>query len=85
MENKKNNKNMESLNYLYKPIPILFNSMVPSLAAAAGTSFVSFAGTDINLDSKVYLLYDMPTCFLARRFNDVNKLHEKFKIMVIKN
>lgn len=49
--------------------------------------FISFAGSDISMDSKVYLLYDIPMVLLARRFNTItsnefNKINEKLKISV---
>lgn len=61
---------------LFKPIPLVFNT-----ALFSQNNFVAVAATDINLNSQVYLLYEIPTSLLARRF-DTNK-NEKFKIMVI--
>jgi hypothetical protein len=48
-------------------------------------NFVSVAGADINTNSQVFLLYEIPTYLLARRFMPVvsSVPHEaKFKIMV---
>jgi len=61
---------------LFRPIPLVFNSF-----GFSQNNFITVAGCDINLNSQVYLLYEMPTSLLARRFND-NKTDNKFNIMV---
>ncbi|CAF0708679.1 unnamed protein product [Brachionus calyciflorus] len=60
-----------TLNYLLKPIPITFSYQ---------SQFIIMAGSDINLDAQVYLLYEIPIALLARRFRD-NKF-DNCKIMV---
>lgn len=44
--------------------------------------FISFAGSEISSESKVYLLYEMSTALLARRFHDVSKIKDDSKILV---
>ena len=62
---------------LLRPIPLVFNSY-----GLTHNTCLAVAGSDINLDAQVYLLYEIPTSLLARRFN-----HEitdnNLKIMVI--
>lgn len=44
--------------------------------------YISFAGSEISSESKVYLLYEMSTALLARRFHDVSKIKDDSKILV---
>ncbi len=53
---------------LYKPIPIVFNNTL-GLIQNYTNSFIAVSGSDIDLDAKVYLLYEIPLSLLARRFN----------------
>ncbi len=67
---------------LYKPIPIVFNNTL-GLIQNYTNSFIAVAGTDIDLDSKVYLLYEIPISLLARRFNCfTGKNDNKLNILV---
>jgi len=81
---------------LFKPIPLLLNTYGPSHTASTAMTIdmintshenkcpgqcVAVAGSDINLDAQVYLLYEMPTSLLARRFN-FEKNENIYKIMV---
>ncbi|RNA00525.1 MDS1 and EVI1 complex locus EVI1-like, partial [Brachionus plicatilis] len=64
-----------AINCLLKPIPIMF-----SQTFAYHNQFVTSAGSDINLDAQVYLLYEVPVTLLARRF--INNKSDHIKIMV---
>lgn len=63
-------------------------AMAAASSATVGSSgsssncYAAFAGSDINADSKVYLLYEMPMALLAKRFYDSTKITDKHKIMV---
>ena len=52
---------------LFKPTPIVFNTL--SLIQNYN-NFIACAGSDIEFDAKVYLLYEIPTSLLARRFSN---------------
>ena len=73
---------------LFKPIPLLFNTHTSAMTTpipmvnTQSDKCLAVAGSDINLDAQVYLLYEMPTSLLARRFN-FNKNDNVYKIMVI--
>jgi hypothetical protein len=69
---------------LFKPIPLLLNThggVTSTMGSAHGNNCVTVAGSDINLDAQVYLLYEMPTSLLARRFN-YEKCENFYKIQV---
>ena len=70
---------------LFKPIPLLLNThggLTSTIGSQAhGSNCVTVAGSDINLDAQVYLLYEMPTSLLARRFN-YEKSESFYKIQV---
>lgn len=55
---------------------------VASSSTAHSSSFIAFAGSEINVDSKVYLLYDVPMALLAKRFHDLDKIDDKIRILV---
>ena len=63
---------------LFKPIPLIFNNPCGLTQSA---NCLSVAGGDINLDAQVYLLYEIPTSLLARRFN-YDQSENYLKIMV---
>ena len=62
---------------LYKPVPIALNSIFINQS-----NYIAVAGSDIQVGSQVYLLYEIPTAFLARNFNNTSKLDDKVKIHV---
>lgn len=64
-----------AINCLLKPIPIMF-----SQTFAYHNQFVTSAGSDINMDAQVYLLYEVPVVLLARRF--LYKKNDHVQIMV---
>jgi len=70
---------------LFKPIPLLLNThggVTSTMGSQVnGSNCVTVAGSDINLDAQVYLLYEMPTSLLARRFN-YDKSESFYKIQV---
>jgi len=65
---------------LYRPIPLFFNTLALNCHQHQQQNFVTIAGSDINQDAQVYLLYEIPITLLAKRFND-NKC-EKLSIAV---
>ena len=72
------------MKYLYKPTPLSAQSSTNSNSSNNyQTDFVTIAGSDINQYAQVYLLYEMSTDLLAKRFllNDSRNL-EKFKLLV---
>ena len=68
---------------LLRPIPLVFNSYaLTQHQSPQHHNCLVVAGSDINVDAQVYLLYEMPTSMLAKRFNyDLNDGY--LKIMVI--
>ena len=60
---------------LYKPIPLGFNSYFFNQ-----NELISIAGSNINADDKVYLVYEMPISVLAKRFDETKT--EKLEISV---
>lgn len=57
--------NIHSTFNLYKPLSFSFNSFFMNQ-----TNYTAVAGNDIQVGAQVYLLYEIPTAFLARNFND---------------
>lgn len=75
-EKKKRMEQQTNLGPLCKPIPI-----TPS-SCAIPSEYISIAGSDINSTSQVYLLYEVPTDLLAKRFL-LKPNVERFKLLVI--
>jgi hypothetical protein len=72
------------MNYLYKPTPLSAQQSSTNSNNNYQTDFVTIAGSDINQYAQVYLLYEMSTDLLAKRFllNDSIRNLEKFKLLV---
>jgi hypothetical protein len=62
---------------LYKPVPVTLNPILINQS-----NYIAVAGSDIQIGSQVYLLYEIPTAFLARNFNNSSTLDDKVKIYV---
>ena len=81
-----------SLNCLYKPIavPAVSPANCVNISSNINTNyptslndFIAIAGSDINQSSQVYLLYEMSTDLLARRFViNETRCSEKLKLLV---
>ena len=65
---------------LYKPVPVPFNNSSPFFINQS--NYIAIAGSDIQVGSQVYLLYEIPTAFLARNFYYSSKYDDKMKIFV---
>lgn len=64
------------MNFIYKPTTnAVFNTI-----SDYQNHFISVAATDINMDSQVYLLYEIPTTLLAKRFKKNNIDHLKIQV-----
>lgn len=70
-----------NLSTLFKPIPL---SASTTSTPYLPNDFITIAGSDINQTSQVYLLYEVPTDLLAKRFL-LNTNLERFKLMVMIN